>query len=133
MPEKKLANKKEHIGHINISSIFNAWLFDFVEPLTKTENGNQQLIIGVEHMWELSIARFYTSFFFNSDGVIKLMKEEIINSFGHFEYIIRDNDLKFDSSRINEESTGGIPRHIIRKVQEQQGERSGSSTNRCSA
>ena len=80
-------DREEFQIRIPISGLFNTWSADFAGPLPRTESGNQYLLVVIENMSKCPIARAIPAEPFNSLGVLKFVKEEIILPFGSPKFI----------------------------------------------
>ncbi len=98
----KPVNRKELAGRIPISGLFHTWCIDFAWPLPRTNAGNQYLILTVEQISKWLFALPIPTELFNSLGVMKFVKKEIIMAFGPLQYILSDNDLKLDCKAVQD-------------------------------
>ncbi len=95
-------NRTESTGKIPISGLLQTWCIDFAGSLPRTNGGNQYLIVAVEQMSKWLVAWAIPADLFNSLGVIELVKRKIIMLFGPPQYILSDNDLKFDCKAVQD-------------------------------
>ncbi len=98
----KPANRKESAGKISISGLFHTWCIGFARPLHRRNAGNQYLIAAVEQMLKWHVAWGIPADLFNSLGVMEFVKKEIFILLGRPQYILSDNDLKFDCKAVQD-------------------------------
>ncbi len=96
----KPANRRELAGKIPVWGLFDIWCIDFARSLPRTNDGNQYLIAAVEQMSKWPVAWAIRNNLFNSQGVMEFVKKERIMMFGPPQYILSDNDLKFDCEAV---------------------------------
>ncbi len=98
----KSANSKELPGKIPISGLFHTCCIDFAGTLPRTNAGNQYLIVAVEQMSKWPAAWAIPADLINSLGGMEFVKKEIIMLFGPPQYILSDNDLKFNYKAVQD-------------------------------
>ena len=98
----KLHNWKEFQRRIPVSGLFSTWSVDFAGPFPKTKDGNQYLLVGIEHTYKYPVARVMPAELFNDLGALTFVKEEIIVPFVSLKFVSSDNDLKFDYKAIED-------------------------------
>ena len=80
----------------------HTWCIDFAGPLPRTNAANQYLIVAVEQTSKWPVAWSIPADLYNSIGVIEFVKKENIMIFDPPQYILSDNDLKFDSKAVQD-------------------------------
>ncbi len=60
------------------------------------------MVVAFEQMSKWPVARAIPTELFNSLGVMKFVKKEIIKTFGPPQYTLSDNDLKFDCKTVQD-------------------------------
>ncbi len=67
-----------------------------------TQKSNMCIIIGLEHTSRWPVAKAIPPSMFNAKGTINFQENEIIIPFGSLEYILSDNDQKFDCMTVHD-------------------------------
>ncbi len=89
-------------GRIPISGLFHTRWIDFAGPLPRTNAESQYLIVAVESMSKWPVVWAIPTELFKSLGVMKFVKKEIIMAFGPPQYMLTDNELKFDFKAVQD-------------------------------
>ncbi len=102
MLKDESANRREVTRRIPGSGIFNTWCLDYAGSLPATKRGNKFIIFGVEQTSRWPVTRMMPPPIFHAEGTMKSIEKEIITPFGSPEYILSDNNLKFDCMAVHD-------------------------------
>ena len=86
--------------HIPLTHLFDVFSIDFAGPLPKTKNGNQYVLIAVEHLtgWPMACPTRDST----SSAVIEFLQNHLIHAFGPPSSIISDNATCFAADATRE-------------------------------
>ena len=86
--------------HIPLTHLFDVFSIDFAGPLPKTKNGNQYVLIEVEHLtgWPMACPTRDST----SSAVIEFLQNHLIHAFGPPSSIISDNATCFAADATRE-------------------------------
>ncbi len=82
--------------------MFHTWCIDFGGTLPRTNDGNQHLILAAEQRSKWPVAWAIPADSYNSIGVTEFAEKEIIMLFSPPQYILSNDELKFDSEEVHD-------------------------------